>query len=321
MPLKTPEQLEDFQCNDTVISNYCGYGIDALNISIANELVKNLATYTQRKGKPKCDVVVNLTSFPARIHEVHYSLLSILSQSLLPKRINLWLSLEEFPLGLDSLPETLLKMVDLGVFIKWTENLKCYNKLIPALINYPNAIHITADDDVFYGVDWLKELFEEYTLYGDEFIYAHRAHRIHYNQFGFENYDSWDREIPYGSPSFLNVATGVGGVLYPPSSLLPHAINSGAFMSLSPTNDDLWYWVMALLNDKKIRVTKNRRKLVYINPMRELRLNDEFTLSRENVVNLANDHQLENLFRLYPEILTKLNNETASYSTNFELNK
>jgi hypothetical protein len=318
MPLKTPDQLEDFQCNDTVISNYCGYGIDALNIGIANDLLKNLATSMQRNGIPTCDAVVNLTSFPARIHEVHYALLSILSQSLLPKRINLWLSLEEFPLGLDSLPETLLKMVDLGVHIEWTDNLKSYKKLIPALINYPNAIHITADDDVFYGVDWLKELFGEYAQHGDEFIYAHRAHKIRYNQSGFENYDSWDREIPQGPPSFLNVATGVGGVLYPPSSLSLQVNSPELFMSHSPTSDDLWFWVMALLNDKKIRVTKNRRKLVYINPIRELRLNDEFTLSRENVVNLANDRQLENLIRLYPEILTKLNDEWASYSANHD---
>lgn len=291
---------------DVIVSNYHGYGIDALNREIVDKKLENLVLATLEKRRPKCEVVVNLTSFPARIHEVHYVLLSLLSQSLLPSRIILWLSREEFPQGMDELPETLIRMIGFGVHIEWCRNLRAYTKLVPALQLYPTFVHVTADDDIFYHRDWLKELYEEFKQHGEGFIYAHRAHRICLNESGLEKYCNWEREISDGVPSFLNLATGVGGVLYPINCLWPLVTDSEKFMEITPANDDLWFWAMAVLNNRNTRVTKNRHRLVYINPERELRLNGEFTLAQENVVNSANDRQLKRIVECFPVILEKL---------------
>lgn len=61
----------------------------------------------------------------------------------------------------------------------------------------------------------------------------------------------------YKYPSYANKLVGVGGVLYPPNSLYCDITNENLFMELAPTNDDIWFWLMAVLNNKKIKVIKN----------------------------------------------------------------
>jgi hypothetical protein len=179
-------------------------------------------------------------------------------------------------------------------------------------LSYPEAINVTADDDVYYHDDWLKELYDEYSLHGDNFVFAHRAHRIRLNDFGLEKYCDWEREISDDSPSFLNLATGVGGVLYPPNSLLQQATDPKFFTEVAHTNDDLWFWAMGVLNGTQTRVTRKRNRLLYINPDRELRLSGEFTLAQKNVVELANDTYMQRIIMRYPKILVYLKNAAAS---------
>jgi hypothetical protein len=292
-----------------VIENYRNFGINALNKKVIDEILTKKVFFPNKNIGSSCKAVVNLTSFPERINEVHYVLFSLLIQSVLPERIVLWLSREEFPLGMNELPKNLIEMTAYGVDIKWTRNLGAYTKLVPALQESMNVVHVTADDDIFYHRDWLKDLYSEYLLFGDGFIYAHRAHRIKLNQYGPENYCNWHQEISKNCPSFLNFATGVGGVLYPPNCLMPETENSEIFLKVSPFNDDLWFWAMAVLNDKRIIVTRKQNKLSYINPERELRLGGGVTLAQENVVGSGNDRQLKNILALYPEILTLLFDE------------
>ena len=70
-----------------------------------------------------------------------------------------------------------------------------------------------------------------------------------------------------------------------------------------PKADDIWIWAMAVLNGKKIFVTKNHvKKLTYVNPARERGLTNEETLFSFNKKG-GNDEQLKNLLNYYPEIM------------------
>jgi hypothetical protein len=292
---------------DYEIKNYKNYGVSALNKELIDYKIQS---FTQvpldrlKEENPK--LIVNLTSFPQRIHEVHYTIFSLITQSFPADNLFLWLSYEEFPGGVNDLPKNLIKMLDYGLSIRWCNNIRPYNKLIYALLEDPFSIHVTADDDVYYNNFWLKELYQEYIHYGDNFIYAHRVHSIKLSDNGIEEYNTWQREIKTQDASFTYFPTGVGGVLYPPNSLNEKVINIELLKQLSPDNDDIWFWAMALLNNTKIRITKNYHKLVYVNPERELRLSDEFTLSRKNVISGGNDIQLDNVLRHFPQIAEKL---------------
>ena len=121
-------------------------------------------------------------------------------------------------------------------------------------------------------------------------------------------YSLWLHEISNVQPSFLNFFTGVGGVLYPPHCLNKDVLNEEKFKSLTPINDDIWFWAMAVLNGTKINIVKNNiTQLTFINPDRELGLNGTTSLSHQNVHKNENDKQLYATLEAYPDLLKKLN--------------
>ena len=103
------------------------------------------------------DVVVSLTSFPARIGKVHHVVSSLLDQSAQPHKIVLYLSLCEFPDR--SVPKRLTRLEGDRFEVRFVaENLRSHKKLQYALIDFPDAWIATADDDRLYPADWLSRL-------------------------------------------------------------------------------------------------------------------------------------------------------------------
>ncbi|WP_416861963.1 hypothetical protein, partial [Helicobacter ganmani] len=108
-------------------------------------------------------LIASLTSYPLRIPTLHYTLYSLLTQTLKPHKLILWLSKEEFPNKEQDLPSSVLDFTNHGLEIKWCEkNIKSYKKLIPTLQDYLNAIIVTCDDDVIYPKNWLSKLYNAY---------------------------------------------------------------------------------------------------------------------------------------------------------------
>ena len=95
-----------------------------------------------------------------------------------------------------------------------------------------------------YPSTWLSELVEGYCPRRQE-VPATRVHRVMLGSDGApEPYMKWTFDIPAEPASPLNLATGVGGVLYPPGSLHPDVLDENLFLSLCPTSDDLWFYFM-----------------------------------------------------------------------------
>ena len=234
-----------------------------LKIAIRQRLT--LVKYARRvRGKGVNDlprqefVVVSLTSYPARINAIYLTIQTLLNQTYKPDRLVLWLSIEQFPKKEQELPKKLLGLKNYGLEICWTNDLRSYKKLIPALKEFPHAIIVTADDDVFYPNFWLDKLMESYREY-PSCVNCHRGHTIKWNVYGdaIEPFSKWDYESSKKEPSFLNFATGVGGVLYPPYVLHSDVDNEALFMKIAPTCDDHWFWAMAVLKGTKIKIVEN----------------------------------------------------------------
>jgi GT2 family glycosyltransferase len=270
-------------------------------IDSLNEICIN----TKEKRSPK--IIVSLTSFPERMYDIHYTLYSLLNQSFKPDKLILWLSEEEFPNRLEDVPIKVKNFQKYGLTIEFVEdNLKPYNKLIYSLEKYPEDIIVTADDDVFYPKNWLKQLYDNYD---GENVVCHRAHRITFEDNGKINpYLQWQHETKSKQIDILNFFTGVGGVLYPPRVFYKDVLNNELFLKISPSADDIWFWAMAVLNNKNIKIVpKGYSKLIYINPKRELGLNNEKTLLSKNIKRNQNNENIKHLIDHYPEIKNKLN--------------
>ena len=56
-------------------------------------------------------VIVSVTSYPARINEVVLAIKTIYRQTMLPDKVILWLGEEKFPNKFDDLPKELLQLM------------------------------------------------------------------------------------------------------------------------------------------------------------------------------------------------------------------
>lgn len=272
--------------------------INKEKINLEIEKFKNIGI-TDKKRTQK--LIISLTSYPERMYDIHYSIYSLLNQKLKPDLCILWLAENQFPNKEQDLPTGLLNLKKNGLTIKWCTDLKSYKKLIPAIQMYPNDIIITADDDLYYASDWLEKLYQEYLLSDKNCIIAHRAHRIEIKNKQILPYSKWKKCINIDSKTFLNFPTSGGGILYPPASLHTDVINSDLFMQLAPNADDIWFWAMGVLNNKKTQIVKNPNMIVYTNHKREFGFyNNEQTLYSTN--KNQNDIQIKNIIENYPDI-------------------
>lgn len=248
------------------------------------------------------NLVISLTSYPARVNDVEQTIKSLLNQTVQSKKIVLTLGEDKFPNKENDLPESLKSLLSDKFEILWTPtDLRSYTKLVPALKEYPNDIIVTADDDIVYKEDWLEKLYKSYKK-NKNMIHCHRVHRIIFNdKCKIKPYKQWEWEICNVKPSFNNFLTGVGGVLYPPNSLYKDIFNIELFQKLAPFADDIWFWAMAVLNNTKINVIKkNNSKLEYVEDTQK------DCLWQINVTGCKNDEQLLNVIGYYPQILKKL---------------
>lgn len=197
------------------------------------------------QGAQADDVIVSLTSIPQRIARLHICIESILQQELKPSRVILWLNAKDFP-NLKNLPLPLRLQMRRGLEIYQCERNWSYNKLLHSLRHWPGGKIVTADDDVFYPVNWLRDLYSKHEENPNS-ITCHRARMILLQPDGsLSEYRKWpDRGEQLVHPSHLVFPIGVGGVLYPPECLHQDVFDTDLAYSLCPRADDIWFKIMA----------------------------------------------------------------------------
>ncbi|MBV8625226.1 MAG: hypothetical protein JO174_17240 [Herbaspirillum sp.] len=194
-------------------------------------------------------VVVSLTSYPPRFGTLHLTLMSLLGQTFAPARIVLWIAHQD----MDQLPASVTALTRHGLEIRACDDLRSYKKLIPQLQCDPESIIVTADDDVHYWRNWLKELVDAYQP-GQREVIAHRVHRVRLGSDGLPlPYTQWEYSIADFKSDDLHFPTGIGGVLYAPGILGEEVLREDEFMQLCPRGDDIWFWWMARRNGARFR--------------------------------------------------------------------
>lgn len=269
---------------------------EMIRLPIENPPVREIGVDGNSGRNPR--IVVSLTSHPARIKTVHLTVASLLQQTLKPDALVLWLADSQFPKKEAELPPELLALREFGLEIRWTKDVKSYKKLIPALKAFPRDIIVTADDDLIYVRPWLELLYRAH-LEDPRCIPAHRITKIR-----FDGNDGISTVVGgydyYPSDSCLNKLTGCGGVLYPPGCFHDDICDEEKFMALAPTNDDIWFWLMAALKGYYPKVVRgNIAKLFYVPGTQQCglcRTNDSGGGQRPFLV------QLKNVLRAYPAL-------------------
>jgi Deoxyribodipyrimidine photolyase len=199
-------------------------------------------------------VIVSLTSFPPAIPYAIGAIKSILEGTVKPDKIVLYLSLSQFPEN--KIPQEIQELSDTNpIFeiLNYEPDIRSYRKLIPALKDFPEAIIVTIDDDVCYHRNMLRDLLVLHKEIPNA-ILAHRAKRIKVDA----PYKKWKKYRWYSFLfrrlhfSYLNIQTGVGGVLYPPHSLQEEMFEPTIFREIAPTTDDIWFWAAAVAKGTQV---------------------------------------------------------------------
>lgn len=187
------------------------------------------------------DIICSLTSYGERVYyALPYMLYSLLVQTLLPKKIVVFLDADHW--SDDKLTPLLKKIQQVGVEFHYCEDIRSYKKLIPAMKMFPNNPIITLDDDFYYHpnhIQWLTEAYaqsDKHTVIGQWGCIPIKkdGKYIPYNQ-----WLDWRKGDDNSPISFF----GGLGCVYPPI-FDGEILKADIFMKLCPTADDIWFWAM-----------------------------------------------------------------------------
>ena len=240
------------------------------------------------KHEPR--LIVSLTSYGDRLETLDICIKSLLKQTKKADKIVVYLTND---LHENELPPKLLALREQGVEFHFIPlDLRPHKKYYYAMQEFPNDVIVTVDDDVIYDPELLAKLYQTYQKF-PQCIVAGRAHEITFDEKGeFELYNDWKWESTVENrPSMRFIATGAGGVLYP-----PHLINLNILLNLENvyrylTVDDLWLKTAEVLSGVTTvmcdrRMEENRRGIPHT---------QEQGLFNNNVGHNENDVQLKDL--------------------------
>ena len=201
-----------------------------------------LASRKPFQSHPDTNVIVSLTSFPARIKYAWIPIETMFLQDTLFWKVVLVLSEEEFPDKL--LPYRIRQQEKRGLEILWTKsNIGSYKKLLPTRTSYPDATIVTIDDDVYYSPWMLRQLISAARNRPGTII-GFRGWAITLNN-KLLPYIEWPEANPI-TPTDNVFLTGAGGILYPPHLVSDNLLlNYELAKKLCPTADDIWFWAIA----------------------------------------------------------------------------
>lgn len=233
-----------------------------LRLAAAQRAVSRFPTVrkARRHGLPG-ELIVNLTSYPARFPVLAATIKGLLDQTVRADRTILWIDHAH----LDSLPADVRALERHGLEVRGCRDIRSFTKLVPALLAFPDAFHVTADDDLYYAPTWLEHLVAGGDG-GEPAIVCWRAHLAPVQADGaLAPYLEWEIDTLHtgdASDGRLLFPTGVGGILYPPGSLDPAVTDEAAFLRLCPSADDIWFFWMARRRHTPTRRVNKRFRLI-----------------------------------------------------------
>lgn len=230
------------------------------------------------------EIVVSLTSFPARFEKLPLTIESIFHQTVKPDRIVLWLIESECE-GIE-LSSEIKEFLEYGLEIRYAKvNLKPHNKFIFSAMEFKNSIIISIDDDTLYDSKMIEYLIKGYEKHPNCVI-CNMAHQIVLDNNEVPDlYTKWNgAAVGLTGPSHDLTALGVGGVLYPPNIFDSIYFDFNLIKNLSLTADDLWL----KYNEVRLGYMVYKVKPYAKNPV-VVRGTQEIALTRENNGNRRND--------------------------------
>ncbi|TVS23876.1 glycosyltransferase [Corynebacterium sanguinis] len=194
--------------------------------------------------------VISLTTHGDRMATSVASIASLLmGTQLLP--VFLWLDRADFE---SDWPEGLRGLVDRGLQVRCSDGaFGPHTKYFGTFAQFAGTDTrvITVDDDMMYP-RWFAQKLLNASDADPHLVVAYRAHEIAFDGDELDIYRRWKRVFTT-APSHRHFATGVSGVVYPPSMVDYVADQGTDFLECAPNADDVWLNACALRSDHRVR--------------------------------------------------------------------
>lgn len=270
-----------------------------LFVNIFFPIVYSIKEIDNNKSKSVPEkIVLSFTTFPPRIDTVWQTAYTLLNQTVKVDHVILWLAREQFE-SLDTLPDSLKRLKKYGLEIKFCDDLRPHKKYYYAMQEYPDAIVITVDDDVYYPSFLVERLYSKHQEFPDA-ICCNWAHLIKKSNDGkILPYNKWEKGVSGfdDKPSFSLNQVGYEGVLYPPHSLDSRCFDKDLLCKLSLNADDLWLKAMSYLHGTKV-VRANDVAYRYFGILKSQKV----ALNISNCGQNKNDEAIEKITTYFPEL-------------------
>lgn len=267
------------------------------------KVVSNFQMRAVKKMQPvyglnKCQrermIIVSLTTYEARINTVHYTIKTILNQTIKPDKIILWLA-KEFETV--KLPRSLTELLRYGLEIRYCDDLRSHKKYYYCMKEFPEDIVITFDDDIIYPENQIEKLVITSKKYPGSIV-SNEVIKLMFDTDGDLLYQNNEKSVKFGlTPEMMLLPIGCGGVLYPPNSLHKEVFNEENIKKIAFTTDDLWLKAMSVKNGTRaVKTEKWIRTLSCVE-------GSQYThLAQVNCIGGGNEKSMKKIFESYPEI-------------------
>lgn len=202
-------------------------------------------------------IIISLASYPARYSTLHLCLQSLFSQTFQVDKIFLYVVPPK-----KLLPASVTLFENYGLHIcEVTEDLKPHNKYYYVMQKYKDDIVITVDDDVIYPHNLVELLMDSYHKFPYA-VSAGRAHGIRMKENGKPaEYTNWEWESQrYNKPLFHLMATGVGGILYPPHCMDKKLFCKENIQKFCLLQDDVWLKFMQFMTGTPVVLIRQEKQ-------------------------------------------------------------
>ena len=287
---------------------------------VLNRVTKRLENRVIRKNKIKgsicpgtntTPVIVSLTTYPARTQKVQWTLKSLLNQTATIDRLILWLAGEQYPQEI--IPDEIKQYIPYGLEVRFCDDLRSHKKYYYTMLENPDVIVITVDDDVIYPEDTVEKLIRAHEKFPNAVI-CNQGRLIRIVNGDFAQYRKWTVNIPssLNTPGYLVLPVGEGGVLYPPDSVDSEVFNKEGIFSSALTADDLWLKFMSVKKGTKaVTSSKTQRAPSEVSAKES----SDTALNKQNVSGGQNDNVINNLKKQYGDVLQRLLAEADKTTT------
>lgn len=286
-----------------IVSKLNIHALDMLVWHVSKKLLNMILPFYYKHSKlregesprkyTQTEVIVSLTSFPARMKTIPLVLETLYRQSIKADRIILWLADNQYP-DKNAVKKQLRRYVEIGLEIRYCDDLRSHKKYYYSMMENPESIIVTCDDDIIYSEYMLERLLSTAQEYPD-MIVCERAHEITFNDGKVADYDNWKyRARGVRGPSLLLCPTGCAGCLYPPKSVSSHVFDVEQIQQICFFADDIWLKCMSFMVGTKVVLTRINNPEIF-----DTEGTNKSGLAKLNVEQNLNDKQFQEVSNYY----------------------